>query len=295
MKNKIIGIGVLFITYALAFLIGFFSYTLLEQYMHFLLAVFITDVLATIFVWLVGIIFKTASIYDAFWSIQTLAIYIPLMFKFNNFSLGSLFLLLVIFIYTVRLTGNFLVGFTDLSYIDWRYKKIKDNTGKLYQLVSLIGIHLVPTIVVYAASVPAFMFLEHGGDFNPLQIIGLIIMLLGILLELIADTNMKQFFRVRKSRKEIIRVGLWKYSRHPNYLGEILFWYGLAFVFIFTFISEWYFILGAVMNTLLFLFISIPLADNNLKTYKEGYEQYVAETHSLLPLPRFKNKKEKEV
>ena len=49
------------------------------------------------------------------------------------------------------------------------------------------------------------------------------------------------------------------------------------------------------MNTLLFLFISIPLADNNLKTYKEGYEQYVAETHSLLPLPRFKNKKEKEV
>lgn len=295
MKKKIVGIIVLLITYSLAFLIGYFSYVFLEPYMHFLLAIFIADVIATIFVWLIGIIFKTASIYDPYWSVQTLLIYIPLMFKFNNFSFGSILLLIIISIYTIRLTGNFLIGFNDLSYIDWRYKKIKDTTGKFYQFVSLIGIHLVPTIVVYAASVPSFMYLEHGADFNPIQIIGLIVMLIGILLELIADTNMKQFQKIRTSRKEIIRVGLWKNSRHPNYLGEILFWYGLSFVFIFTFINEWYFIFGAVLNTLLFLFISIPLADNHLKTYKEGYDEYVLETHSLLPLPRFNVKKEKEI
>lgn len=296
MKKKFFGIAILFIIYALAFFLSLVSYQLfMTTGMHFLLAIIIADIIATIFIWIIGIIFKTASIYDPYWSIQTILIFVPLMFKFNNFSLGAILLLTLIALYTIRLTGNFLIGFNDLSYIDWRYKKIKETTGKFYQFVSLIGIHLIPTIIVYAASVPAFMFLEHQSDFNPIQLIGLFIMLGGILLELIADANMKQFQKNRSSRSEIIRVGLWKYSRHPNYLGEILFWYGLAFVFILTFINEWYFVFGAVLNTLLFLFISIPLADNHLKTYKEGYDQYLLETRSLLPLPRFKFKKEKTI
>ena len=289
MKKKIFGLGVLLFTYAVAFIIGLLTYFGLENHMHFLLAIFIADVVATVFVWLVGVIFKTASIYDPYWSVQTVMIYIPLMFKFNSFSFGAIILLVVIALYTIRLTGNFLIGFNDLSYIDWRYKLIKETTGKFYQLVSLIGIHLVPTVVVYAASVPAFMFLEHGLDFSPIQLIGLVIMVAGMLLELIADTNMKQFQKTRTSRNEIIRVGLWKYSRHPNYLGEIIFWYGLAFVFVLSSIGEWYFVFGAVINTLLFAFISIPLADNHLKTYKTGYEEYRRETRNLLPLPRFTN------
>ena len=83
-------------------------------------------------------------------------------------------------------------------------------------------------------------------------------MILATMLELISDFNMIQFKKIRKSNKEIIRVGLWKYSRHPNYLGEILFWYGVALVFILSNLSMWYVIVGAILNKMLFLFISIP-------------------------------------
>ena len=67
-------------------------------------------------------------------------------------------------------------------------------------------------------------------------------MLLGTLLELVSDLNMIRFKKIRKSKEEIINVGLWKYSRHPNYLGEIIFWYGVALVFILSNLSSWYLI-----------------------------------------------------
>ena len=82
---------------------------------------------------------------------------------------------------------------------------------------------------------------------------------------------------------KIINIGLWKYSRHPNYLGEITFWYGVAFVFILYNLKMWYLIIGSILNTLLFIFISIPLAENHLKAYKVGYEEYQKKTNKLLP------------
>lgn len=292
MKKKIFGLLILLIIYVAAFFVGLGSYVLLDGKIHWLLNLFIADVIATVFVWIVGIFFKTASIYDPYWSVQTAVIYVALMFKFNNFSLGAILFLAFILLWAIRLTVNFCIGFNDISYIDWRYAKIKRTTGMFYQPVSLIGIHLIPTVVVFMASVPSFMYLEHGFDFSPLNIIGLAIMFIGTMLEFVADKDMKKFIAIRKSKAEIVRVGLWKHSRHPNYLGEILFWYGVAFVFIFSSISEWYYLAGAIANTLLFVFISIPLADNNLATYKEGYDKYRKETRCLLPFPRFFHNKE---
>ena len=89
-----------------------------------------------------------------------------------------------------------------------------------------------------------------------------------------------------QSKKEIIRVGLWKYSRHPNYLGEIIFWYGVALVLILPSYNFWYLGLGAILNTLLFLFISIPLAENHMKTYKPGFDEYKKKTRMLLPIKK---------
>lgn len=286
MNKKLSGLLTLLVIYVVSFLVGYGSFLLLEDKVPVIYNLLIADVIATIFVWVVGIIFKTASIYDPYWSVQTVAIYIPLMIKYDSFNLGSILYLVAILFWAVRLTYNFIHGFNDISYIDWRYKQIKEKTGKMYQIVSLLGIHLVPTFVVFFASVPSFLYVINNNSFELLNLIGLVIMILATMLELISDFNMVQFKKVRKSNKEIIRVGLWKYSRHPNYLGEILFWYGVAFVFIFSNISMWYVIIGAILNTLLFLFISIPLAENHLKTYKEGFDAYKKETRMLFPIKK---------
>lgn len=286
MKKKIGGLLILLVTYIIATVIGVISFNLLKGQVDVIWNILIADVIATVFVWIVGIIFKTASIYDPYWSVQTPIIYVLLMIEYKTFNFGNVLFLAFILFWAIRLTYNFIHGFNDISYIDWRYAHYRDTTGKWYQIVSLFGIHLVPTIIVYAASLPAFMYVINGAEFNLFNIIGLVIMLLGTLLELVSDLNMIRFKKIRKSKEEIINVGLWKYSRHPNYLGEIIFWYGVALVFILSNLSSWYLIIGAILNTLLFLFISIPLAENHLKTYKSGFEDYKKRTRMLLPIKK---------
>lgn len=284
MKKKVLGIVVLFIVYVLAFLLGLFIFNIVEEEFNILISLLISDIIATIFVWLCGVILKSASVYDPYWSVQTALIYVSLQIKYNNFSLESILFLMFILFWAVRLTYNFIHGFHDLSYVDWRYKMLKEKTKGFYQLVNLFGICIFPTLIVFIASIPAFLYVIKDIQSSPFNIIGLLIMFLGTMLELKSDIDMSKFKKTRSSNKEIIRVGLWKWSRHPNYLGEILFWYGVALVYIVNDIKCWYIIIGAILNMIMFLVISIPMAEKNLIKYKEGYELYKSDTRMLLPL-----------
>ena len=290
MKNKIIGLSVLFFVYLAAVVIGALLFVVFKNAgMNDYFAVLLADIAATVFVWLMGLLFKTASMYDPYWSLQTLCIYLALLIYHNNWNLGTILLLVVIIIYSVRLTTNFIIGFDSLAYIDWRYKMLHEKSGKLYPLVNLLGICMFPTIVVYLCSLPTIVY-ANIGTFTYWDIFGISIVLLGVLLEFISDIQMKKFIKVRTSRNEVINIGLWKYSRHPNYLGEILIWFGVASVLIIGHFSYWYFFIGAIVNLLMFLFISIPMEEKHLKEYKENYDVYLKTTSPLLILP---NRKEK--
>ena len=286
MSKKVKGLLILLFSYIIAFIIGLLTFIILENKVHIMVNLLISNVISTIVIWIIGIFFKSASIYDPYWSIQTPVIYLCLLIKYQNFNLGNILFFLAILFWAIRLTYNFIKGFNDISYIDWRYKKIKETTKRYYQIVSLLGIHLVPTLVVFFASIPSFYYVIFNNNFSFINLIGIAIMILGTLLELISDKNMHEFKKIIKSNKDIINIGLWKYSRHPNYLGEILFWYGVALTYILSNMYHYYVILGAILNTLLFLFISIPLAENNLRTYKENYNEYKQNTRMLLPIKK---------
>ncbi len=286
-RKKINGLLVFLIVYIAAFIAGLLSYLLFfNEKMDELLALFLADTVSTVVVFIVGVIVGSASIYDPYWSVQTVFIYIPLMIKYNNFSVGAFIYLFAILFWSVRLTINFIKGFDGLSYIDWRYKMLKEKSGPFYQIVSFTGIHMFPTIVVFLASIPAYLYIMNDMTFEPLNIIGLLIMTFATIIELVSDRDMRKFKEVRTSNKEIINIGLWKYSRHPNYFGEIMFWYGVALTFILSNIGMWYSIIGAILNTLLFIFISVPMEENHLKEYKEGFEEY-KKKNVFLPIHLF--------
>ena len=285
MKKKILGLFILLFIYIISYLAGIFSFILISDSINILLKIFIADTVATVVIWIAGIFLKTASIYDPYWSIQTPAIYLTLLIYYGNYNLGNILFFIFIMLWAIRLTINFIITFNDITYIDWRYADIKNKTNKLYQIVNLLGIHMMPTILVFVASIPAFSYIIDGYDFIALDIIGYMIIILAVFFELISDINMHVFKKNRTDRKEIINVGFWKYSRHPNYLGEILFWYGVLAIFLVHDFSNWYFMIGAILINLLFLFISIPLEEKKLITYKEGYLEYKKKTRMLIPLP----------
>ena len=286
--KRFLGLLSLFILYALATVAAVVLFTVFEKTgMNEYINILIVDVIATVIVWLGGVLLRTASAYDPYWSIQTLVIYTFLVFKHNNWNFATSALFVVILIYSFRLTMNFIIGFHSLSYVDWRYKMLKEKSGKAYQLVNLFGICMFPTLVVYTASLPAIVYASLT-EYSFLDSIGLGIVLFGTLLEFVSDIQMKSFVKVRNDRSEVLKKGLWKYSRHPNYLGEILIWFGIAMTLIISHFYYWYFIAGAILNLLMFLFISIPMEERHFKAYKPDYEQYKKETHTLLILPNKK-------
>ena len=290
-NNKVFGLFALLAIYLVATAVGILTFYLLHPYMHYLLAILIADVVSTIIVWASGLIVGTPSVYDPYWSLQTIIIYIPLLAYFNNWNIFTIVPLIVMFLYSVRLTVNFIKGFHGLGYVDWRYNMLKEKSGKLFQLVNLFGICMFPTLVVYLSSVPLFVYASLDVDsFSYLDLIGSVVILVGIYFELIADLQMKAFIKIRKSREDVIDIGMWKYSRHPNYLGEILIWFGVAFILIIHNYQMAYWIVGAIVNLLMFLFISIPMEEKHMLEYKPNLKEYIKTTSCLLLLPKKKVK-----
>ena len=293
-ESKALGLLIMFFVYVIATAVGIISFILFEKTgIHVIFNVLISDVIATIVIYIFSLIFKTSSMYDPYWSVQSFIIFLSLMIKFNSFNPSNIIILFALGIYTIRLTGNFIIGFGNLQYIDWRYRMLKEKSGAFFQLINFLGIMLFPTLVVYSMTIP-LIIMSYTEIHLSLSIIFSILMLLMVGLELISDTQMKSFIKKRSDRSEVNTNGLWKYSRHPNYLGEISFWFMIAIPLIIFDISYWWVIFGPIINLLMFLFISIPMEEKHFKDYKPEYELYKKKVSMLLILPNKKSKNEKE-
>ena len=273
--------------YVLAATLGIWVFRTLRTSLW--LSLMTADLIATFFIWMASLLFGNASVYDPYWSVQPPIILGLALVFLGQFNTGSILLVLAITFWGARLSANWMVTFPGLHQQDWRYDQLKDQSKGFFPLVSLFGIQIMPTLIVYACLLPGFYYLVLGGGMNLGVILGIAVIIGGTILELAADHQMQRFRKTRRSKVQLIRTGLWKYSRHPNYLGEISVWWGVYLVLLSTHPDLWYLGVGALANTCLFLFISIPLADKHLASYKEDYTVYRAETRMLLPIPKRKN------
>ncbi len=263
--------------YILAIAAGILVYSLLP--FHFAIKLLIADIAATVLTFIFSLIFGNASVYDPYWSIQPPIILSAFALVRGTTLLGA-YLLIAVWFWAARLTANWAYTFRGLNSQDWRYTMLSEKTGKLYPLVNFVGIHLVPTLVVYGCTLPAVYAMVYGYKATPASIIFCILAMMSASLQGVADIQMHKFKKNRTSA--FIRTGLWKYSRHPNYLGEILQWWCIAMSVFFASYS-WQMLLGALANTLLFLLVSIPMADGK-QSKKEGWQDYKAQTRALLPI-----------
>ena len=271
---------ILFFVYLVAGAAGILCYLALP--LPFWASLFIADVLSTVAVFLFSLIFRNASVYDPYWSVQPIVIVIA-YFLFAEHTAATILPLIVILIWGLRLTANWAYTFHGLEHQDWRYTMLKEKTGKWYFFINLIGIHLVPTLVVYGCVLPAVFTMVEAPAFNAGSAVFFAVSLLAVLLQGSADVQMHIFRRAKTGG--FIRAGLWKYARHPNYLGEIVMWWGVGLAAVCVMPEKWWLIAGAVANTLLFLFVSIPMADKR-QSRKEGFAEYKKSTRMLLPIPK---------
>lgn len=252
------------------------------------LVVFSADLTATLVVFSFSLIFKNASFYDPYWSVIPIWIVI-FLFLFPNTEVESIRAVTtgtLVILWGARLTWNWWRGWTGLDHEDWRYVNLRKKTGKFFPLVNLSGIQLFPTVLVFLGCLPLFPILSDANrPLNWLDFFGFAVTLGAILIEAIADQQLRRFRLSNTDPKKILDSGLWKYSRHPNYFGELAFWYGLFLIGLGAAPGEWWRGVGALAMTILFVFISIPMIDKRMQAKRPQYAERKKHVSALIPWP----------
>ncbi len=234
--------------------------------------------------------YKSDKLTDISYALSFLALDIAIIFNAKRLQAYGLILFLIVALWAVRIGGFLLIRVLRVGK-DKRFDGMRESFfrfGKFW-----VGQALTAWILM----LPVALAQNHGGRVTLLAAVGLVVWLLGLIIETIADYQKYAFKQEPANKNQWIQTGIWKYARHPNYLGEILIWVGI-YVYCFEALSLAEKILGLSSPGLiaaLLLFVSgVPLLEKSAEkrwgTLPE-YQTYKANTRLLIPIPaRAKNR-----
>lgn len=253
-----------------------------------LLDTFIADVIATIIIFIFSRLFRNSSFYDAYWSVIP-----PLVFHFWLFESGKawsgplvLALGVVVWYWAIRLTWNWAKHWSGLDHEDWRYAMLREKNPRMALFTDFFGIHFFPTVQVFLGMLPMYGCLLLSEGYSPaLMWLAFAVGISAATLQLVSDRQLHNFIKTRQ-QGEIIHRGLWAWSRHPNYFGELLFWLSLALFGLAAYPQGWWWqIVGFLAMVLMFRFASIPMMEERSLQRRPNYQAIIDSTSMLLPLP----------
>ncbi|QYJ02553.1 DUF1295 domain-containing protein [Nocardioides panacisoli] len=246
----------------------------------------VADVLATVVVFVASRMHHNSSFYDAYWSVLPpyLVAYWWWAGPRDLADPWAWLLFVVVGFWAVRLTANWVRTFPGMHHEDWRYPMLREQAGRWELVVDFVAIHLFPTLQVFLAAVPAYLLLSRDGrPIGLLAGIGALVGVAAVALEWAADRQMKEFVATRQPGESMDR-GLWAWSRHPNYFGEISFWFAVA-VFGMAASPEdaWWVLAGTVAMVAMFLGASIPMMEKRSLERRPSYQDVIDRVPRLLP------------
>ena len=280
MKNYLLHIVISLIAFSLSYLLAYSTGPSLVQ-----------DTVLIVFAiqWVLFIpayLFRTEKFFDLAGSVTYIFAVSFVFYKSNDnllsYDIGSLILSIVIIFWALRL-GSFLFLRIKKAGEDKRFKEIKTSPTRFFMTWSLQGmwVSLCSACALTALASP------NGIQTNLLFYFGLFIFLSGFILEIIADTQKSKFRSNTKNKNLFINTGLWSFSRHPNYLGEIILWLGISIMSI-SALNEWQYVtlISPVFTYVLLVYISgVRLLEESGKEkwgHLEEYKKYLKNTPSLL-------------
>lgn len=236
------------------------------------------DLAATIVIFIFSVIARNSSMYDPYWSVAPVPIALFWLVQPTSDGLANprhVLIFALVCLWALRLTANWTVQWRGLGHEDWRYRDIKQQTGQFYWVASLVGIHLMPTILVFGGCLALWPTLsDRNTHLTWLDVVAALVTLVAIGIEATADLQMRRFRRDPAQQQRGIPPGLWSASRHLNYFGEVLFWWGLYLFVPLTYPAFRLVVIGPLLILGLFLGISIPLMERHLIARYPAYAAY---------------------
>lgn len=253
------------------------------------LASFALSLAINLFFFTVALTLRTDKVTDFSYSLS-FVVMAPLLLlsRGKAFSVQQLLTTLAIVLWGLRL-GSYLFMRILKTGRDERFDDKRNNPGRL------AGFWTLQTVAVWMIMLPfSFYLTRRSAEVSSIvSIAGFTVYSIGMVLESVSDYQKYSFKRQSGNRDHWMDRGLWAYSRHPNYFGEMLVWWGL-FAVTLPYLSgiQYVSVMGPVFITLLLLFVSgIPLLEKSAeKKYGQNpdYRRYRDSTSLLIPLPRKK-------
>jgi steroid 5-alpha reductase family enzyme len=241
-------------------------------------------ILMMILGWFLSLILKNVTVVDSLWGLGFVLIAWLTFFLTDGFLGRRLLIALLVTVWGLRLSIY-------LSRRNWgkgedpRYGSWREKSGKHFWIVSLFKVFLLQSLFLWAIS----LSLQYGAASKTpamitwLDLCGLSLWMVGFVFEAVGDWQLAAFKSNPANKGKVMDRGLWAYTRHPNYFGECLMWWGI-FVIAFSTPNSWWTVLSPLIITAVLLKMTgIPLTEKTIVAHRPGYKEYIQRTPAFIP------------
>ena len=234
--------------------------------------------------WLVSLYLQNASIADIFWGLGFVLIAWLTFFRADGYAGRKLLICILVTVWGMRLSLHIArrnIGQGE----DRRYRAWRAEHGNRFWWVSFFTVFGIQGVLLWLISLTI-----QAGQLSPvppriiwLDLLGLLIFLAGFFFEALADLQLSRFQSDPQNRGRVMQTGLWAYSRHPNYFGETLVWWGLFLITLATPMGLWTVISPITITFLLLKVSGVTLLEKTMVDTRPKYREYINRTSAFFP------------
>jgi steroid 5-alpha reductase family enzyme len=245
----------------------------------------LTIAIVMITTWVISLMVNNASIVDIVWGLGFAITSWVLALTIDGDSTRQILLAVMVGVWGVRL-GGYLAKRNIGHGEDWRYKAMRKKKGPKFGVISLVTVFGLQGVLMWVVSLPVqFGNADDTPGVGPIAVMGIIVWFTGLTFEAVGDMQLARFKKNPDNAGKVMDQGLWRLTRHPNYFGDALLWWGIGLVGAETG-SGVIGLIGPLVMTVFLLRVSgVPMLERSLMKRREGYADYVARTSGFIPRP----------
>jgi steroid 5-alpha reductase family enzyme len=236
--------------------------------------------------WTFSVLRRNVNIVDSLWGVGFVLVAGVTFWLGDGFVGRSLLILVLTTIWGLRLAGY-------LTWRNWgkaedhRYGQWRENSRRPFWMVSLFKVFWLQAIFLWVISLvlQKAQLSPAPAQFSALDMVGTLVWATGFVFEAVGDWQLARFKADPANRGRVMEKGLWAWSRHPNYFGEFLVWWGFFLVALATPGGWWTVVSPAVISLVLLKITGVPLTEAALKNRRPGYAEYISRTSAFFPRP----------
>lgn len=236
--------------------------------------------------WVISVVLKDASIVDIIWGFGFVVVAWVAFATGDGYEARKLLIAALASIWGLRLSIHLFIRNHGKGE-DYRYRAMRRYWGTRFPLISLFTVFGLQGVLMFLVSLPLQVAQLSGmpDSFTAMDIIGTAVWVVGFGFESIGDLQLARFKKDPANAGKVMDQGLWRYTRHPNYFGDAVLWWGIFLVAAARPANVLVILSPIVMTVLLTRVSGVPLLEKSLTRRREGYADYIARTSSFVPRP----------